>query len=232
MPTARSKFRRKDLKQPDEFFTFLADAEEFVAGHLREVMIALALVLVVIAAAFAIRAYQQHRASLASARFYKAFSALTSKQYDAARNEFINLATDEPRREVGRLARFYLAKCYLAQGDLPRARDALVAYLPDAHELTFRALALMDLGIIYERMGDPAKAEGVYRQAAALPGPVGMDAELARARILEKQNKTVAIATYQRFLQEHPYSPQRQRVVESLARLGAAPETIPPAASR
>jgi tetratricopeptide (TPR) repeat protein len=226
MPTPRRRLSRKELKQPDEFTTFIEGLEEFVASHTREAIVAVAIVIGLALIVFGLYSYERHRDHLAANRFYQAFSELNSKQYRNAERDFISLAADEPGREVGRLSRLYLGACYLAENDLNHARDALVAYLPDAHDLSFRALALMDLGTVYEKQADLKKAQGVYQQASALPGAAGLDAQLALARIQRQAMDTRgAIATYQRFLQEHPFAPQRQDVIEELARLGVSAET-------
>lgn len=225
MARPRRKLRRKDLKQPGGVSEFAADLTRFLTGNLRQVIFALALVAAVGAAAWGLYAYQSHRDAVVARQFYRAFSALQERQLKTARLGFSQLAAAEPDRELGRLARFYLASTYLAENDLPHARDALVAYLAEAHEQTFLGLAAMELGIVYERLGDLKRAEGAYRQAASLPGPQSINAELAAARILEQQGERAgAIAAYQRFLAAHPFARERQDVIERLARLGVAPQ--------
>jgi len=132
-------------------------------------------------------------------------------------------------RVAGRLARFYLASAYLADGDLPNARDSLVAFLADERDPTFRSLALTNLAVTYERMEDWKKAVGAYQQAAADPGPEQSNAELGVARALVKAgDKQGAIDAYRAFLAAHPFAQQRQDVMESLALLGAPAEIPPP----
>lgn len=225
MARPRRKLSRKQLKQPGGVEQLAADLSQFLADNLRQLVLALALVTVVAAAAWALYAYHRHRDVVAAQRFYQAFSALQNRQFKTARIGFGKLAAAEPNRELGRLARFYLASTYLAENDLPRARDALVAYLAEAHEPAFLELAAMDLGVVYERLGELTKAQGAYRQAASLPGPQSINAELSAARILEQQGKRAgAVAAYRHFLALHPFAQERQDVIERLARLGAAPQ--------
>ena len=126
------------------------------------------------------------------------------------------------------LARFYVASAYIADGDLPDARDSLVAFLAEERDPLFRSLALTNLAVVYERMADWKKAAGAYQQAAADPGPEQARAELGVARMLAKSgDKQGAIAAYRGFLNAHPFAQQRQDVMESLALLGAPADVLP-----
>ena len=173
--------------------------------------------------------YERHRDNIASARFYGAITALNAGQNKPAETQFKQLADEEPGRRLGRLARFYMSSAYLADGDLPDARDALVAFVAEERDPLFRSLALTNLAVVYERMADWKKAAGAYQQAAADPGPEQARAELGVARMLAKSgDKQGAIAAYRGFLAAHPFAQQRQDVMESLALLGAPAEIPPP----
>src|SRR5438309_6890153 len=158
--THHKKLTRKQLKQPDEFLTFIDDAREFLTQNLNQVLISAGVVAAAIAIVTATYYYERHRDTIASDRFYSAMSLLGEKRYKDAEDAFSKLAAAEPRREVGRLARFYSATAYLEENDLPHARDALIAYLAESRDPTFTNLALADLGVVYERMGEYKKAEG------------------------------------------------------------------------
>ncbi len=232
MPPTHRKLRRKELKQPDEFLTLFDQARDFFVENLRQVLISAGIVLGVAAIAIAVYAYERHRDQLAGEQFSTALAALNAKNYKTAEQQFAKLAEAEPNRRVGQLARFYLANAYLGENDLPHARDALVVFLAGEHDALFTNLALTDLAVIYERMGDYKKAAGAYRQAAAVPGPEQERAELDAARMIAKQgDRSGAIDAYRRFLAAHPYSAHRPDVIESLAMLGAPAETGKPAAS-
>ncbi|HEY6395234.1 MAG TPA: tetratricopeptide repeat protein, partial [Candidatus Binataceae bacterium] len=152
-----------------------------------------------------------------------ALDSLNAKNYKAAEQQFAKIADAEPNRRIGRLSRFYLANAYLGENDLPHARDALVAFLGEEHDPTFASLALTNLAVIYERMGDFKKAEGAYSQATSVPGPEQARAELGIARMRAKQgNRDGAVEAYRRFLAAHPFSNERQDVLESLAMLGVS----------
>ncbi len=227
-PAAHRKLRRKDLKEPDEFLSFFTDLQEFVTNNLMQIVLSAAVVagvgLIVIATYY----YELHQDRLAAAQFYQGFEALDTKQYKVAEQDFSALSAAQPGREVGRLAQFYLATCYLGENDLAHARDALVAYLAEAHDAAFEGLALMDLAVVYEKMGDLQKAEGAYKQAAANGTEPNTAAELGIARIEERLgDQKSAIEAYKDFLGAHPYAPERQEVIEALVALGAPPSTAP-----
>ena len=224
------KITRKELKQPDEFTSFFESAQEFFLSNLRQVIIS-AVVVVAAAAIFGATYWYERRGDRqAGDQFYTALSALSAKQYKSAEEQFTKLAASEPHRRLGKLAQFYLGCAYLGDNDLVRARDSFVAFVADEHDATFANLALTNLGVIYERMGEYAKAAGAYQQASSLTGPEEVRAQLGVARMMAKQGHSdAAVALYRAFLAAHPFAPQRQEVVESLAMLGASPTAAPAA---
>src|ERR1019366_1505609 len=228
--THRRKITQKELKAPDELTTLVDSARDFLANNLTQVLISTAAVVIVGAIAVGVYYYERHRDNIASARFYGAITALNAGQNKLAETQFQQLADEEPGRRLGRLARFYMASAYLADGDLPDARGSLVAFVAEERDPLFRSLALTNLAVIYERMADWNKAAGAYQQAAVDPGPEQARAELGVARMLVKSgDKQGAIAAYRGFLAAHPFAQQRQDVLESLALLGGAPaELLPP----
>jgi tetratricopeptide (TPR) repeat protein len=232
MPSTHRRITRKELKQPDEFVSIIESAEQFFFDNLRQVIISAAVVLAVAAVAAGTWYYEIHRDHITADQFYTALTALNAKNYDTAAQDFSRLAQAEPNRRLGKLARFYTGLAYLGQNDLPRARDALIAFLGEEHDPAYVSLGRTDLAVVYEKMGDFARAENEYRQAAAVPGPERMRAELGVARMLMQQGKNpAAIDVYRQFLVEHPFSEQRQEVLESLAMLGAAPAAPAPKAA-
>ena len=229
--THRRKITQKELRAPDEFTTFVDNARDFFVNNLTQVIVSTVVVVAVGAIAIGTYYYERHRDTLASARFYDAITALNAGQNKDAETQFKQLADDEPGRQLGRLARFYLATAYIAAGDLPDARDSLVAFLAEERDPVFRSLALTNLAVVYERMEDWKKAAGAYQQAAADPGPEQVRAELGVARMLAKAgDKQGAIDAYRGFLAAHPFAEQRQDVTESLALLGAPTDASPPSA--
>jgi predicted negative regulator of RcsB-dependent stress response len=229
----RHKLTRKELNQPTEIQTVVESAQEFLLNNLRQVIISAVIVVTAAAVAFGVYTYELRRDRIAGEAFYGALTALTAKQYKTAENQFTQLAAAEPERRIGKLARLYLAQAYIGEGNLIKARDALIAFVADYHDPEFSSLALMDLGVVYEKMDDLPKAQGAYQQAADVPGPEQLRAELAFARVqAERGDKQGAIRTYRAFLSLRPYAQQRTEVLESLALLGAGVQAAePPAAA-
>jgi predicted negative regulator of RcsB-dependent stress response len=228
----RPKLTQKELRAPDEFTTFVDNARDFFVNNLTQVIVSAAVVVVVGAIVIGVYYYERHRDSIASTRFYDAITALNAGKNKEAETQFKQLADDEPGRRLGRLARFYMASAYIADGDLPNARDSLVAFLAEERDPLFRSLALTNLAVVYERMAEWKKAAAAYEQAAADPGPEQARAELGVARMLAKAgDKEGAISAYRGFLTAHPFAQQRQDVMESLALLGAPAEIPPPSSA-
>ncbi len=225
----RPKLTQKELRAPDEFTTFVDSARDFFVNNLTQVIVSAAVVVVTGAIVIGVYYYERNRDSIASTKFYDAITALNAGKNKDAETQFKKLADEEPGRRLGRLARFYMASAYLGDGDLPNARDSLVAFLAEERDPLFRSLALTNLAVVYERMSDWKKAAGAYEQAASDPGPEQVRAELGVARMRAKSgDKQGAIAAYRGFLNAHPFAQQRQDVLESLALLGAPADVSPP----
>ncbi len=222
MPSSsQHKLSRKELKQPDEFESLLDNIGRFVLENLQQVLVSLGVVAAVGAIAVGVYYYEAHRDALAGEQFYAALDQLKSKNYKDAEAGFSKLADQEPSRQLGKLSRFYLANAYLAGNNLPQARDTFAQFITEDHDPLYMNLALTNLGVVYERMGDYKKAASAYGQAASVPGPEQIRAEISVARVLVKSgDKQSAIAAYRSFLAAHPYAQQRQDVQESLAALG------------
>lgn len=232
MPATHHKLRRKELKEKDEFLTLVGQTSQFVRTHVTQMLVSAAVISTAVVLAAVFYAHSRHQARIAGEQFYQAFAAFNTRQYDTALQRFTALAENESGREVGQLARFYIGASYLAKDEAPKARDAFVAFLQEVRDPAFKTLALMDLGVTYERMGDFKKAEDYYRQASSEHGPQGIRAELSAARMLEGQgNRAAAIGAYQHFVEEHPFAVERLDAVEALARLGVT-VSEPRAASR
>lgn len=227
MPSVRRRLRRKELKQPDEFQTLVEKVQEFLSANLREVLMLGAAALVAALTVTSFYLYEGHRRRVAADRFYAAFSALQAKRYKIAERDFSELAARDVGLPVGRLAHFYLASVYLAEGNLDEARAALLAYLAADRDALFRGFALENLGLVYEKMGRFKDAKETYGQAAAVPGPQQLGAELDAARMMVRAGDGAgAIEAYRAFLKRHPFAPERPTVLQIMAELGASPKEL------
>jgi predicted negative regulator of RcsB-dependent stress response len=190
------------------------------------VIIGACAVIAIAAIGFGVYSYMQYRDRLAAGQFYEAVAALNHKDYKTAEADFSRLARDRPGASLGRLARFYLASSYMAEKDPAKARDTLNEYLADDDRPLFKSLALIQLGVAYEDLGQFQQAHQAYGEAAKMPGPEKMRAELGVARMLVREgHKDAAIAAYRQFLTENQFATERGDVLEALAELGVPPET-------
>ena len=219
------KVSRKALKQPDEFVSTLDWIGDWVAANLARVIIGAVALVAAIVLIFVVSFYSQYRQRIVSERFYRAINALSDKDYKTAGEGFSVLAQNDAGRTLGHLARFYLATTYLAQNQTTKARDALRNYVAEGGNRLFRQMALMQLGITDEDLGDYHGARAAYVKAVELNGPEKARAQVGAARTLALiGDRQGAIAAYQQFLRENPFAQQRDEVIEALGQMGAPPE--------
>jgi predicted negative regulator of RcsB-dependent stress response len=231
MATPHYKIKPKDLKAPDEFVTLVDRIGDYLANNLARVIVGAAIVIALAAVIFTYAFYRAHRDQIVAAHFYEALTALNHKDYKTAEEDFETLAQTGSGK-LASLARLYAASAYLSDNKPAQARAALETYVADSNQRFFKNLALVELGVAYENLGDFKKAHDAYAQASAIPGPEKGRAELGVARtLLEQGDKAGAIAAYRNFLAASPFAPDRAEVTESLATLGAAPTESSPAAA-
>jgi outer membrane protein assembly factor BamD (BamD/ComL family) len=227
--THRPRIDRKELRQADEFVSFFEATGEYIATHLVRVVVGAIGVLVLILIAVGVRFYLSSQERDAAEAFYAAVNTLDRKDYAAAAAQFTALAGEHPHSRLGQLAPFYAANANLAQKQPAKARTSLQQFLAGESQSAFRELALMQLGVADEELGDYASARNSYAEAAALKGAEQGRAQLNVARLQARAGeKTSAIATYQRFIRENPFSPDRRAAIDALAGLGVAPPPLAP----
>jgi len=223
--SSHRRVSRKALRQPDEFVTILDWIGDLLARNLARVIIGTAITVTVIVTVSLLSLYSTHRQRIVSEQFYRAINALSDKDYKSAEEDFAALSRNESSYSLGHLAGFYLAATYLAQNKTSKARDALRDYLAEADNRLFRQMALTQLGATEEDLGDNREAHAAYSQAASLTGPEKAHAQIGAARTLALiGDRQGAIAAYQEFLRENPFSQQRSEVIEALAQMGAPSE--------
>jgi predicted negative regulator of RcsB-dependent stress response len=223
--SSHRRVSRKALRQPDEFVSTVDLIGDWVARNLVRVIIGAVVLVVAIAIVLVVSLYSQHRQRIASEQFYRAINALSDKDYKTAAEGFGKLARNDSGSTLGHLSEFYLATTYLAQNQPSKARDAIRKYLAAGGNRLFRQMALLQLGVANENLGDYRNAHSAYVNASQLNGPEKARAEIGAARTLARLGDRLgAIAAYQQFLRENPFAQQRPEVTEALAQMGVSAE--------
>ncbi len=219
---------RKTLRQPDQFVSAVDRIGDWVASNLTRLAFGILALVAVIAIVLGFSFYAQQRRLTASEHFYKALHALSDKDYRTAEKDFARLASHYSGSKLGRLAKFYLGNTYLADQQPSKARDALRQYLTESNHRLFRQMALVQLAVASEDLGDYAQAHSAYANAASLNGPEKERAEIGVARtLLQLGDRRGAIAAYQRFLRDNPFARERDEATEALAQMGVAAQQPP-----
>jgi tetratricopeptide (TPR) repeat protein len=216
---------RKALRQPDEFVSTVDLIGDWIARNLTRVIIGVAVVVVIIVVSLVVSLYSEQRQRVVSGQFYSAINALSDKDYRTAEKLFSKLARHHSGSPLGHLAEFYLANTYIAQNQPSEARRALRTFLAGGSSRFFRQMALVQLGVANEDLGDYHDAHSAYVKAAQLNGPEKARAQIGAARTLAGLgDRDGAIAAYQQFLRDNPFAEQRTEVTEALAQMGAPPD--------
>jgi len=202
----RIRFRRKALRQPDEFHTLTTRAAAWLEAH-RALASGVALaVLVVAGTVLAVSQYRTSQMGRAAESFREAQATFQAGRFSEAATAFQELAENYPRTPSGRLAVLYRAHALARQGDAAGAATAYGEYLTSQPAATYlRQEALDGLAHAKEDSADPTAALDAYTQAAALEGPYRTDASLGVARLNEASGHAdAAREIYARLLKESP----------------------------
>jgi tetratricopeptide (TPR) repeat protein len=227
----QQRITRKDLRQPDEFVSIMDAAGDYIADNLSKVIAGAVALVALIIVVVGVRLYFNHQNVAAADAFAGASSTYQNKDYKAAAYQFAQIADDYSGTSLGRLALLYEGNAYLANHQPAAARDALQKFVDRDGRPAFRQLALLQLGLADENLGNQAAAQQAYTQAAAINEGAQGRAELDLARLtLHQGDKARAIAIYQRFLSEHPFDSQRNFVADTLSQLGVKPAASLPTA--
>ncbi len=218
---ARARFRRKDLKRPDEFVSRGRQLIEWATTHGRLVSWVaggIVLIVVVVAGFFSVRGA---RIRQANEDLSHALADFHGGQYRRAATQLADVASRWQSTTAGRVAGLYAANADLHTDDVETAaallQDALATrdWPPYLHQQ-----ALVVLGYALERKADVQGAAGRYAEAAAAEGPYTPLAILSEARCREQAGeKDKARALYERFKRAYPEAPEKEIVAGKLDEL-------------
>jgi len=222
MSPAAKKIRRKDLRQPDEFFTVTGEALDWMEAHTRQLVIAAGIVVALFLIGGGIRWWVDATEARASRDFYAAAELFNRQQWDAARDSFKSIASNLSRTSYGHLAVLYAGHASLRGGHADEAAASYRAYLAGGPPSDAMAqLAHLNLARALQATGDADGARKELDQALALEGPGRSDAAFELARSTEAAgDKQKAIELYQKFLSDYPDASERELARAQLIALG------------
>lgn len=207
---ARTRYRRKDLKRPDEFVSAGRQMLLWAGDNSRRLYQALgvlALVLVAVGAWYSLRAA---RARQANEDLGNALVALRGGKYDDAATQLTEVANRWQGTGPGQVASLYAASAAVKAGKYDAAATVLGGVVQGGTLAPYlRQQALVTLAFALDRQGDTAAAAARYEEAAGLEGPFTGEAILGAARARERAgDATAARDLYQRYAREFPSAPE------------------------
>jgi outer membrane protein assembly factor BamD (BamD/ComL family) len=222
---ARPRFRRKDLKRPDEFVTRGQQMLLWSQANLRVVSWVLGGAAAVTLMVVGFLWMHSRRVQQANEDLDHALGELRASHYAEAGTQLAEVAARWPSTAAGRLARLYAGNADLkaenVESAIPQLQDAIHATeLPPY----LKQQALLDLGFALERKPDVPGAADRYAEAAGMEGPYTALALLGEARCREQAGqRDRARELYERFTREFPQAPEADVVAAKIAALKAAP---------
>jgi tetratricopeptide (TPR) repeat protein len=203
---ARRRFRRKDLKRPDEFVSAGQQLLVWAQGnvHLLSRVAAVVAVLGIVIAGFV--SVRGARTRQANEDLSRALSDFRAGNYSAAATQLADVASRWQSTAPGRIAKLYAASADLKANNFESAALLLQDTLDARQWPTYlQQQALVSLAFALERKGDTATAASRYSEAAALQGPYTAVAILGEAHCREALGEgDAARKLYQRFVREFP----------------------------
>jgi predicted negative regulator of RcsB-dependent stress response len=218
---ARQRFRRKDLKRPDEFVSrgraVIVWARENVQT-LSWAAGAFAVAVVVIAGVFSLRSARTRQAN---EDLTQALEGFRVGHYREAATQLAGVAERWQSTPIGRIASLYAAQAEVRADDADAANARLRDVLSSGGSASYlQQQARVDLAYVLERKGDAAAAADQYAQAAGTEGPYTATAILGEARCREQAGeKEKARALYERFAREFSQAPEIEVVQAKIAAL-------------
>jgi hypothetical protein len=221
---ASPRIRRKDLRRPDEFVELSGQAWQWLTHHRVTVYAVAGAVVLALVGARGIRAYQEHRAETAADALQAALATYSGGNATEAMAAFADVPAVG---SYGTLANLYRGRAAVVAGDLAAAVESFRRAAADgAAPAYLRQQAVFGLADALARSDDREGAIAQYEAAAALAGPLAIDARMSAARLYEVTGATdKARALYEATLKDAadapgPYQDDARAVAEwHLARL-------------
>jgi tetratricopeptide (TPR) repeat protein len=220
---ARQRFRRKDLKRPDEFVSRGRQVLDWGVENSRVLSWSAAAVAVLIVLVMGFVSIRNARVRQANEDLSHALADYRDGHYAQAASQLADVASRWQSTSAGRIAGLYAANADLNADDFETA-TALLQDVLSGHDWPsyLQQQALVDLGFALAHKGDAAGAAGRYAAAAALEGPYTAQALLGEARCREHMgDKDKARQLYQQLQRDFPQSAEGEVAAGKLDELPA-----------
>lgn len=218
---ARRRFRRKDLKRPDEFVSRGRYILEWTRANTRlvaQVGGAIAAGVLLIVGVLSVRSA---RVRQANEDLTQALAGLRAGHNSEAATQLMDVANRWQATTPGRIARLFAAEANLKSDNFDGAAVALQDLLnvPDWPPYLSQDV-LVTLAFVLDRKADLAGAAARYNEAASLEGPYTAMAILGEASCRERLGqKDEARKLYERFAREFPEAPDTEMMKGKVAAL-------------
>ena len=225
----------------DEVRETLAHGAEAILSHQQLTTVLLVAALVIAAGILGWRWYSQRQDARASAAFATAMASFQAPvptagqppapageltfpddkaKYTDAAAKFAAVASQYPRTNNGRLAKYFAAVSYEKIGKDDAAKQ-LLQQLSDNGDANFAAMARYELAQLYDRAGQGDQAVKLYQQlidkpAVLVPKPVAM---LALAEHYEKSDPAQAAKLLGQIKTDYPDTPIADQADQALSML-------------
>jgi tetratricopeptide (TPR) repeat protein len=205
---ARQRFRRKDLKRPDEFVSRGRQVLDWGTENARVLSWSAAAVAALVLLVMGFVSIRNARTRQANEDLSHALADFRDGRYAQAATQLADVASRWQSTSPGRIAGLYAANADLSANDFETATVLLQQVLSAQDWPSYlRQQALVDLGYVLEHKGDSAGAAERYAEAAALEGPYTAPAVLGEARCREQiGEKDKAQQLYQQLQRDFPQS--------------------------
>jgi tetratricopeptide (TPR) repeat protein len=218
---ARQRFRRKDLKRPDEFVTHGWQLVTWATENARLMSWGLAVAAAVALLILGGVSIRKARSRQANEDLGRALGDFQAGNYTQAATQLAEVASRWQSAPAGRVAALYAASANLKSGNTDSATVALQDLLAAQEWPAYlRQEALVGLALALERKADIANAAARYQEAGALDGPYKAAAVLGEARCREQLGeKDRARELYQGFTHDFPNAPEAEIATGKLQQL-------------
>jgi TolA-binding protein len=166
MLTPKKKLTRREMKE-DKLVTAWFKLYNYLEQHTREVLYAMAGIVIVIAAIFFYQRSKVEAEQDASVELARAKSEYTKQNYAAAIDILKNLVSNYSGTQSAGVATIYLANAYLHTQDYASAENYYRRYLDDEdNDPILSVTAAAGLAATHEERGNYAQAAKLYEEFA------------------------------------------------------------------